>query len=141
MRNTQPHRRLSMNRNRLLLRVKIPIIVFGFLLLTLFTKPLMAQSQPLYGTAVDSSGAVVPGATVKITDLGKSEVVRTATTDENGRFRELDIQPGRYQVSVAKAGFKTTGVNFTVDVNRELALGDIKMDVGQVTETVSVSEI
>ncbi len=101
----------------------------------------MAQSQPVSGTVVDSSGSAVPDASVSITDLAKNGVVRQTTTDQAGRFRELDIQPGRYVVTIEKPGFKKTDVNFTVDVSREVALGTIRLDVGQITESVSVSDV
>jgi hypothetical protein len=102
---------------------------------------MMAQSQPVSGTVLDSAGGAVPGASVTITDLNKSQVVKTTTTDASGRFSELDIQPGRYSVSIEVTGFKKSTVSFDVDVNRQVALGNIVLAVGNVTETVAVNEV
>ena len=116
--------------------------MLGSLLLLLCARqPLQAQSQPVTGTVVDPAGAVVPGATVTITDLNKGQVVKTTTTDASGRFSELNIQPGRYSVSIEVAGFKKSTVSFDVDVDRQVTLGNIALTVGNVTETVSVNEV
>ena len=82
---------------------------------------------------MDSTGAAVPGATVTITDLNKNQVVKTTTTDANGRFSELDIEPGRYAVMIERPGFNKASISFDVDVNRQVALGNIILAVGEVT--------
>src|SRR6185437_5775684 len=51
-------------------------------------------------------GAVVPGASVEIKNLD-TNVSRTLTTDETGRFVALALQPGNYSVTVSKQGFAT----------------------------------
>src|SRR5579885_3805344 len=113
-------------------RIQVSMVVLGLaLLLAGVQRPLMAQSQPVSGTVVDPSGAVVPGATVTITDLNKNQAIRTTTTDANGRFQVLDIEPGRYEVSVEHPGFKKTDIRFDVDVNRVVALGTITTQVGE----------
>ncbi len=120
----------------------MPAVMLGSLLLLLGVRqPMMAQSQPVSGTVLDSAGGAVPGASVTITDLNKSQVVKTTTTDASGRFSELDIQPGRYSVSIEVTGFKKSTVSFDVDVNRQVALGNIVLAVGNVTETVAVNEV
>lgn len=123
-------------------RSKLPALFLGAGLLTISVpNQLMAQSQPVSGIAVDASGGVIPGATVTIKDVNKNQVVRTTTTDANGRFQQLDIQPGRYEVTVEHPGFKTADIFFDVDVNRVVSLGNITLPVGEVTQTVSVSEV
>ncbi len=123
-------------------RFGIPAFLFGLILLTLGTRQsLMAQSQPVTGTVVDSSGGAVAGATVTIADVNKNEVVKKTTTDANGRFSELDIEPGRYAVTIETPGFKKTTISFDVDVNRQVALGNITLSVGEVSQTVAVNEI
>jgi hypothetical protein len=123
-------------------QIRIPLFMLGVLLLMLGSRrPLMAQSQPVTGTAIDSSGAAVPGATVTITDLNKNQIVKTATTDADGRFSEIDIEPGRYAVTVEKPGFKKVTISFDVDVNRQVALGNITLTVGEVSQTVEVTGV
>ncbi len=122
--------------------VRISVLVLTLLLLAICSRqPLMAQSQPVSGTVIDASGGVIPDATVTIKDLNKNEVVRTVQTDANGRFRELDIQPGRYQVTIEHPGFKTASVSFDVDINRTVALGNIVMSIGEVSQSVAVNEV
>ncbi|HXT64156.1 MAG TPA: TonB-dependent receptor [Pyrinomonadaceae bacterium] len=58
------------------------------------------------GTVTDEQGAVVPGASVEIKNLD-TNVSRTLTTDETGRFVALALQPGNYSVTVSKQGFAT----------------------------------
>ena len=123
-------------------RISIPAVIPAMLLLVLcIRQPLMAQSQPVTGTVVDPSGAAVADATVTITDLNKNAVVKTTSTDANGRFSELDIEPGRYAVTVERPGFKKTTLSFTVDISRQVALGNIALAVGEVSQTVAVNEV
>jgi len=109
------------------------------LLLALIAPPVMAQSQYISGTVVDASGGVIPGATVQITDAAKGGVARQTTTDNMGRFRAIDIQPGVYVIGVEKQGFKKTEVRVTLDVNTKLDIGNISLTVGAVAENVQVS--
>ena len=109
------------------------------LLLAWMAPPIMAQSQYISGTVVDASGGVVPGATVQITDAAKGGVARQTTTDNMGRFRAIDIEPGMYIIGVEKTGFKKTEVRVTLDVNTKLDVGNISMSVGAVAENVQVS--
>ena len=101
---------------------------------------MMAQSQNISGVVVDSSGALVPGANVQIIDVDKGNIARQATTDEIGRFRAINIEPGRYKISIEMLGFKRTELAVTLHVNAKLDVGDIKLEVGGVSEVVSVSE-
>jgi len=98
----------------------------------------MAQSQNISGTVVDASGGVVPGALVKITDVAKGDV-RDATSDNTGRFQVIGIQPGNYRIAIEKSGFKKTETTVTLDVNAKLDIGQIRLDVGTLSDVVSVS--
>src|SRR5574340_256503 len=116
-----------------------PLAIFCFLLLTLTATPLLAQSQNISGTVVDTTGGVIPAATVTITDIAKGTVAREASSDDTGRFRAINIEPGRYLISVEKTGFKKAELTVTLDVNTRLDVGQIRLEVGQVTEVLSVS--
>jgi hypothetical protein len=123
-------------------RIRIPAFLIGLFVLTLFCKqPLMAQSQPVTGTVLDQGGAAVPAASVTITDVAKSQVVKSLSTDDDGRFNALDIQPGQYSAAIEKPGFKKSIVNFQVDVNRQVALGNITLAIGEVNQTVAVDAV
>src|SRR3974377_1793711 len=105
---------------------RIPAAILSLFLLTLLTQPLMAQTQSLSGTVVDTTGAVIPQASVKITDIAKG-VTRELMTDSAGPFNATDVQPGRYQVAVEKAGFKKAEVTLTLDVNAKVDVGKIEL--------------
>src|SRR5580704_5504650 len=78
-----------------------------FCALTLFTACIFGQtvSSSLQGTVYDPAGAVVPNATVKVTnsDTGNS---RVSATESTGLFRVLDLEPGPYTLLVTATGFK-----------------------------------
>ena len=123
--------------NRGILKVGIPVIT---LLLLLAAAPvLMAQSQTLSGTVVDPSGAVIPGAQVRIVDAAKGTAAREVTTDEGGRFQAINLQPGAYTLTVELSGFKKSQTSITLDVNTKLDVGQIMLEVGQVSEVVNVT--
>src|SRR5688572_31388645 len=91
------------------------------------------------GTVRDTSGAVLPGATVEAASPALIEKVRTATTDGNGQYRIVDLRAGEYTVTFSLQGFTTVkreGValegSFTATINGELR-------VGALTETITVT--
>ena len=67
------------------------------------------------GQVLDPSGAVVPGATVKITNHATGQVARTVKTDANGSFTALLLPVASYDVTVSAPGFAQGTVN-SVDV-------------------------
>ena len=71
-------------------------------------------------------------------DVAKGGTARQTSTDNSGRFLAIDIQPGRYLISVEKTGFKKAELPLTLDVNSKMDVGQIKLEVGNVTEAVSV---
>ncbi|MGD0921532.1 MAG: TonB-dependent receptor [Terriglobia bacterium] len=92
------------------------------------------------GTVEDPSGAVVPGATVTITNQGTN---RSAThqTDASGTYRIVSLQPGLYSLKVEARGFKTSvnrDVELTVGATQRV---DFKMELGQETQTVTVEAV
>src|SRR5579864_6626518 len=90
------------------------------------------------GTVKDSTGAVLPGATVVILneEIGIS---RTVQTDASGRYSALSLGPGNYRVTATHEGFQAvlrSGIALTV--GRE-AIVDLTLTVGAVTQTVEVT--
>lgn len=69
-----------------------------------------AQSQittgTIQGTVEDANGAVVPGANVEIKNV-ETNISRSLSTDEQGRFVAPQLTPGKYSVTVSKQGFAT----------------------------------
>lgn len=90
------------------------------------------------GVVQDETGAVVPGATVTVrnTDTGIS---RALTTDGQGRYQALNLNPGNYEVEGQSTGFQREirrGIQITVG---RQAVVNLPMRVGAVTETVEVT--
>src|SRR2546421_7949412 len=104
--------------------------------------PVAAQMQiataVIQGVVVDTSGAVLPGVDVEIRNVD-TNLVRTLTTDRDGRFVALQLPPGRYTITVKLSGFATlVHDNVLVTVGDTVRLKPT-MKVSGVAETVTVS--
>jgi len=90
------------------------------------------------GAVMDSSGGMIPGATVTLISE-KTGQSRGSTTNSEGRFNFAALQPGNYALKVERQGFQTLEQRGVIlSANENLALGDLKLQPGQVSETVSV---
>ena len=91
----------------------------------------------LTGAVADSSGALVPDASVTATDISTG-VVRTASTSAEGVYTMPFLPPGTYRVEIQKSGFKTFTENLDLDVS---SVGRINATLtpGSQTETVQVT--
>ena len=92
----------------------------------------------IQGTVTDSSGAVIAGATVSVTneDTAKSQQVTTST---EGFFRVSGLPPGKYTVTASFEGFREESVK-DVDVTAEAVKGvNIAMQPGEVKQTLTVT--
>ncbi len=105
------------------------------------TLPVAAQEQTgqIQGSVKDSSGAMLPGVTVELTNTSLGSVAATVVTDANGVYRVPGLRPGKYEALAKLAGFTPAKTE-----NIELRLGqiltiDLALAVGGVTETVSVT--
>jgi hypothetical protein len=108
--------------------------------IAVFSPLLSAQTfyGSIIGTITDNSGAVIPGATVTITNLGTSEK-KTMESDTQGNYRVLNLIPGAYKVDVEMSGFKRY-VREPIQVEVQSAVRiDASLQVGNLTETVEVS--
>jgi len=109
--------------------------------LTLFTAGLFGQTvaSSVVGTVVDPSSAVVPNAPVTLTE-NDTGAVRSAASDGSGVFRFLNLVPGTYSVTVKVTGFKSlTQTQVVVEANQTRDLGKLTLDLGNTTDTVSVT--
>ncbi|MCI0663388.1 MAG: carboxypeptidase-like regulatory domain-containing protein, partial [Acidobacteria bacterium] len=100
------------------------------------------QAQVLYGSIVgnvkDTSDAAVAGATVKITHKETNQSRETMTNTE-GSYSFSTVQTGTYEITVGKQGFKTS-TRSKIDVTlNNITRSDFSLEVGQVSETVSVT--
>jgi hypothetical protein len=108
--------------------------------LLLLPRPVGAQERfgGLTGTVTDTSGAVLPGTTVTITNKG-SGAVRATVTNGEGLYTVQDLDPGRYAVGIALSGFATVEFSdVAVTLGKTIRL-DAQLKVGDLTEVVQVS--
>jgi hypothetical protein len=73
------------------------------------------------GTIKDSAGAVMPGATVTVTNVATG-VAATQTTTETGSYLLVNLIPGRYQVDVELSGFKKSTQVIALEVGQRARL-------------------
>jgi hypothetical protein len=117
--------------------------IFTALIVVLaLTAPAFAQSQAINGTIegtiLDAQGGVLPGVTVTISNVDTGDS-RTVVTNESGLYRAPLLPLGTYRVSAELQGFRTyeqTGITLTAG---RTAVVDIKMTVGALQETITVT--
>lgn len=117
------------------------------LTLHLVTGPALLASAPaafaqtvgsIEGTVTDNSGAALPGASVQVTNENTG-VSRGLVTGTDGRYRARDLALGAYRIEASLEGFQTVvrrGVVLTI--GRE-AIVDFELEVGALTESVTVT--
>ena len=112
-------------------------LIFGVLLLSLPASP-QTYKGSIGGVVTDSSGAVVPGATVIVTDVPRG-VKRTLTTNEAGAYIAPELLPSTYSIQVSAKGFSTTErAGIQLQVAQVLTVNFI-VKPGAATQTVVVS--
>jgi hypothetical protein len=102
--------------------------------------PAAAQSflGTIRGTVLDPQGQAVQGAAVLITDEATG-VPRTVDTDAEGRYEAPDVRPGTYRVEVITQNFKKFERTGVVLRANGTALVDVRLELGSVSETVTVA--
>ena len=96
------------------------------------------QAGQVVGVVTDSSGAVIPAASITATEVGTG-FARTTTSGPDGNFVLTSLRPTEYELSAEASGFRTfrrSGIGLLA--NQSLTV-NIMLEVGAVTETVSVS--
>ena len=121
--------------------LKTTKLFFVCLLLFGLSTAAFAQSTTtgaIGGVVTNPNKEVVAGAAVTVKNMGTNKE-DTATTDDTGRFKVANLQPGNYSVIVNSSGFSPlTQENVVVEVGRETNL-EVALSVGPVTGTVDVS--
>jgi len=118
-------------------KLRATLLVFSFLLAV--PASLLAQNttSTVLGTVKDPQEGVVVGAQVKL-EAKAINVSLTQTTNALGQYTFINVTPGSYTVSVTMRGFRTATVSdFRVEVAKSHTI-DVKLELGQVSETVTV---
>ena len=114
------------------------VLTLVAVLALVLVQPVLAQETTgtLTGRVVDAQGLVVPGATVTITG---GQGIKSATCDEQGRFSVPFLTPGTYTVRAESKGIAPAEQkNVVVSIGKQVDVS-LKLEVGGVTEAVSVS--
>lgn len=90
------------------------------------------------GTITDPTGAIVSDATVVLHNKGTNKEF-TQKSNTAGQYTFVNVVPGEYEVTVKKDGFRSSNVNsLTVEVSKSYTV-DVKLELGQVNESITVS--
>ena len=122
---------------------KSRIYTFAFLILAAVSAPAQtARPSPNGGTVTgavkDTTGAIIPGATVTLTgDDGKTQ---QAQTGADGAYTFRAVAPGTYSVSADSKGLQQTGGVALLVSTGQIARGDISMKLAEVKQEVTVTE-
>ena len=97
----------------------------------------VSGSASVAGTVTDTTGAVIPGASVVLLNVERGSE-QEVSTNEAGNYAYPDITPGTYSVRVSSDGFQTREVtDLQVQIGQRAAV-NVELEVGQVTEVVTV---
>ena len=118
---------------------KLQVATFVLSLLSVATTCWSQEARGrILGRITDASGAVVPQAKIEITNVATGTTLRSESNEE-GNYLAPFLIPGAYRITIEKAGFKRytrEGLEVRVDDRLEV---NITLDLGAVTETVSVT--
>jgi hypothetical protein len=120
--------------------------VFGYVLLVMAIVcvcwPHAAKAQvihgSIYGQVTETTGAVVPNATITVTDTSKGTSVQV-TTNESGEYLVPNLIPDTYAIKASATGFGSVdepGIQVSADTSQKV---DLKLTVGSTTDTVTVT--
>ncbi|MBK5256595.1 MAG: TonB-dependent receptor [Vicinamibacteria bacterium] len=113
------------------------LFTLGLVILLMTSVGALAQTATgnVYGKAADSSGAVLPGASVTLAGENGS---RSTVTGADGSFRFLNVDPGDYSVTIALQGFGSANRKVSVQTGQSATL-NIALKIGGQTETIEVT--
>jgi hypothetical protein len=98
-----------------------------------------SNAADLQGSVKDSTGAVVASATVTARNPG-TNFSRTATSNDEGFYRIINLPPGDYEITAEAANFKKAVLTRVTVTIGQAAVVDITLEPGQITESVTISD-
>ena len=120
-------------------RVRTLCVLLALLCVTLAAIPASAQYRAsLQGTVTDPQGAVVPGATVTLTDKDTNRTLETVT-NETGAYVFNALAARAYTLSVELAGFKKKVLDNVQIIAEQSNALNVQLELGQTNETVTVN--
>src|SRR5215467_5492448 len=129
------HQEASMRREGRALAILATVLVVMFVSSTMLGQ---AVNATLLGTVSDSSGAVVSGAKVKVTEM-RTGLERVSTTNSSGNYQFVDLPPGQYEVTVEQQGFKKAVRNaIDVQINSDVRV-NVALEPGSADQLIEVT--
>ncbi|MGC2463779.1 MAG: carboxypeptidase-like regulatory domain-containing protein, partial [Candidatus Acidiferrum sp.] len=114
------------------------LLIFGALSLGIAAEAQTSNSGIVLGTVIDKANAVVPDATVELTNTATNET-KTTTTGASGDYVFPNVPPGTYTLKISKAGFATTTfANMKVDVTKSYSY-NATLEVSSGKEVIEVT--
>lgn len=138
-----PIRSLALTREETWPRWQLNLLTSCSAFLLCFGSLLSAQTAAtgaLKGVVTDPSGSVIPGVQVTVTSTATGQK-RSVTTQSNGGYVVPLLPPGEYSVDASAKGFKSMLVKAVSIHVTETATADLRLEVGAVTEIVSVEDV
>jgi outer membrane receptor protein involved in Fe transport len=118
--------------------MKTYALVFLFLLAAI-TAAAQTPSAGVTGRVTDANGAVIAGATIKVTNLD-TNISQQTVTNELGDFVLPYLQPANHSLEAGATGFRVyKRASFRLEVSQTLRI-DIRLEVGTATETVNITD-
>ena len=115
-------------------------IVSAIVSVVLLAGIVWAQTTASIGGALrDSSGAVIPGATITVKNL-ESGLTRTAVSDSSGSYSLPSLPVGQYEMTADKTGFKQSVRRGITLVVGQQATINFQLEVGNIEQQVTVTE-
>jgi hypothetical protein len=121
-------------------KITLAISLLAMFLFLGYTGTAMAQSTTagdISGTVADSTGAVIPGASVTVKNVATG-ATKTDTSSASGGFRISLLPPGSYAVTVTASGFSTSSGVITVSAGT-VATDNVKLAIGKTGTIVEVT--
>ena len=114
--------------------------LLGILACALIPSGIFAQTSAgsISGLVTDTSGAVVPGVALEVTDIDRNVSVETST-NEAGFYVVTPLPPGRYRIVAVSEGFRRYILEPFPIVTQQKAGLDIELELGEVTESITVA--
>jgi carboxypeptidase family protein/TonB-dependent receptor-like protein len=112
-------------------------LVVVFMLFGAISSYSQVTGATLSGTITDSSGGVIPGAQISVTNTATG-IKQEFQADSAGYYTAPNLAPGTYEVRVTAKGFNTTILTVTLDVGAQQQL-NIPMKLGEASQTVEVT--
>ncbi len=115
------------------------VLLLAVLTLTASAAHAQVQTGSIAGLATDSSNAVMPGVTVSLSGDKLIGGVQSQTTDSAGAYRFDRLPPGSYHVRFELQGFRIIERNDILVNAAFVAVVNARLEVGNVTETITVT--